>query len=124
MIRNFPLLAFLAGVILVIYLSLFPAALIPVEVTTWDKANHAAAYAMLAFVGGLSIGTGRPLLLVAVALLILGGGLEIAQAAVPNRTPSPFDVLADAVGIALGISFAIGAWAVRRSISASRLTNS
>lgn len=106
-------LAFFSGVVLVIFLSLLPAEFVSVELLPWDKMNHAAAYAVLALVGGLSMRGGRPLLLVAVALLILGGGLEVAQAAVPNRTPSPYDALANAVGIAFGISFAIGVCAMR-----------
>lgn len=103
MIRNLLQVAFVAGVVMVIYLSLFSAEFVPVELSTWDKANHAAAYAALAFVGGLSIQHRRPLLLIAVALLILGGGLEVAQAALPHRTSSPYDALANAVGISIGI---------------------
>lgn len=75
-----------------------------------DKVMHAAAYAVLAAL--LSLATGRPALGAAVAL---GYGVtdEIHQAFVPGRFPSVGDLLADAVGAALGAGLV--AYLVRRS---------
>lgn len=72
--------------------------------TTWfehaDKLMHAvafAAYAVLADWAGV-----RPRWVWATALLAYGVAIEWAQGSVPGREPSWGDVLADAVGIALG----------------------
>ena len=116
-------IAFLLGLVLVIILSLLPPEHLVLKVTTWDKLNHAVAYAMLAFVGSLGFRHGRPILFVAVALLVLGAGLEVAQAAVPNRSPSPFDALANLVGIIVGTALAIVANKARRLFTQSFSSN-
>ena len=67
----------------------------------------------LAFVGGLGFRGWCPQLLVALALLILGSGLEIAQVVVPGRTASPYDGLANLVGIVLGSLLVVGVDALR-----------
>jgi len=74
----------------------------------WDKANHASAFAVLTFLAG----RGWPRLSPAVLVLIMlaaGIGVELVQG-VPQvgRDADAWDVVADAVGIALG-------WAVLRA---------
>jgi VanZ family protein len=44
----------------------------------------------------------------ALALLALGVGIEVAQSFTPDREPSAWDVLADVVGMALGWRFRSG----------------
>ena len=68
--------------------------------TGWDKANHALAFAAL-------MGSGRlawppRLALLAGALLAYGVLIELLQAQIPGRSAEAWDVLADALGIAIG----------------------
>ncbi len=70
----------------------------------WDKIDHAAAFASLAFSALFAL-RGRPALhaWITAALLALGVGIEFAQMLVPGRVASVNDVVADAVGIAIGL---------------------
>jgi VanZ family protein len=45
--------------------------------------------------------------MMAAGLLLLGAGLELVQAFLPNRFASGYDVLANVVGITLGSTVAI-----------------
>ena len=85
------------------YLALSPAP--PDGVSTgWDKANHALAFASLAFSGRLAW-TRRPWPLF-IALLAYGGAIELLQMHIPNRDGDWHDLLADGVGISLGLAVA------------------
>ena len=68
----------------------------------WDKLNHACAFAALAAAACFSLrcARGRPLVLL--ASLAYGGLIEIAQTYVPGRNGEWADLLADAVGTAIG----------------------
>ena len=116
MIRKLSRTVFVIGLGLVIVLSLLPQEIVAPE-TSWDKVHHAAAYAALAFAGGLDFHGRRALLGMGVGLLVLGGGLEIAQAAVPGRVPSANDVVANLIGIIIGSLLAAGV----RALQAKRL---
>ena len=67
--------------------------------TGWDKANHALAFAALAFTGRFAW-TRRPLPLF-MALLAYGAAIELLQTQIPNRDGDWHDLVADAVGLAL-----------------------
>jgi VanZ family protein len=70
----------------------------------WDKANHVSAFAALAFCGLLALRERpRHLLWIAVGLFAVGAGIEFAQAHVPGRSADPRDLIANAVGILLGL---------------------
>lgn len=69
-----------------------------------DKLAHAFAYAVLA--AFLTLGSGRPLLAVALAVAY-GASDEIHQAFVPGRTPEVLDLVADAVGAVVGSAAAV-----------------
>lgn len=112
MIRKLSRTAFLVGLGLVVVLSLLPQELVAQE-TSWDKVHHAAAYAALAFAGGFAFEGRRALLWLGLSLLVLGGGLEIAQATVPGRVPSADDVVANLIGIIAGSLLAVGARALQ-----------
>lgn len=85
----------------------------PTTVTTgWDKANHTLAFAALAFSAVWAFWP-QPSLwgrLVAV-LLAYGIGIEIAQSFLPPREADWHDVIADSIGILLGL---VAAWPVFR----------
>ena len=99
-------------VLVVSWLALSPA---PPKVlsTGWDKSNHALAFASLAF-SGVWAGWPRPRhwAWLVVALLAYGIGIEIAQSFLPPREADWHDVVADSVGIALGL---LAAWPITAS---------
>ncbi len=70
-----------------------------------DKINHAVAFAVLGAVA--MVGYGRAAW-VRVVLWLLGFGIaiEIAQTQVPGRSAEAADLLADGVGIAIGLGIA------------------
>lgn len=67
-----------------------------------DKVRHAGAFAVFAL--WVLVADLRPRWLWAAALLAYGVGIEWAQSYVPQRDASWGDVVADAMGIALGIA--------------------
>lgn len=70
--------------------------------TYWDKLNHAVAFATLTLLGTLSFPTKKPVILAPI-LLILGVLIELVQLIPSLKRSAEFgDVLADAVGIAVG----------------------
>ena len=92
------------------YLSLTPDPP-PYIDTGWDKANHLLAFAALAFAAMQAFAPARwKPGAVALALLAYGALIELLQSLVPGRFGEIADVLADALGIGLGL---VLAWAVQ-----------
>lgn len=85
----------------VIYLSIAPGEATPTAGLFWDKAQHAIAYAVLGLAGLAAFGGRWPVL---VALLVVSGGLEIAQALTPfGRQGDLRDMAANAGGLLLAL---------------------
>jgi VanZ family protein len=84
-------------VLLVVYLSLTPRPP-PAGINIWDKASHAIAYFTLMF-WFAQIHDRR--LAVALWVLALGAGIEVAQGFTGYREASAPDMLANGVGVAL-----------------------
>jgi VanZ family protein len=81
----------------------------------WDKANHLLAFAALAVCAVFGFrGRRAALWAVLAALLAFGAAIELLQQLVPNRQAEWADLLADALGIALGAALA-SAWLRRRA---------
>jgi len=95
--------------VVITWLALSPAP--PKTINTgWDKANHALAFASLAFSAVWALWQRpRQWPVLAAALLAYGVGIEIAQSFLPPREADWHDVLADGVGIALGL---LAAWPI------------
>ena len=85
----------------VIALSLLPQETLP-ETGMWDKMNHALAYGVLAVLGGFGFKGWRSLLMVAIGLVVLGAGLELAQSVISYRDGGITDALANFIGVAIG----------------------
>jgi VanZ family protein len=67
-----------------------------------DKLEHAAAYAgLMAWFGGMFRRAAQPWL--AVALVVLGGVIELLQGLTPTRTPDVLDLAADTAGVLIGL---------------------
>ncbi len=89
---------------------LWPRPPASLDVIGWDKANHALAFAALALTallgrqGRSTAGAAAWLL----ALVAWGGVLELLQSQLPPRQGDWADLLANAVGVALGALLARG----------------
>ena len=84
------------------------AALMPGDMTpalgSNDKLNHLLAFAVLAATGRLALRSGwRATLIVGAGMVAYGGFIELAQTQVPGRMGDWADLLADGVGVALGL---------------------
>ena len=100
--------------LLVVVASLVPARDLP-RLRVSDKLEHVLAYLALAlWFGGLA--APRSYLRLALGLLVLGGGIEIAQGLMGlGREADWRDFEADALGVALGLSLCLAGlrhWAV------------
>jgi len=107
--------ALLALLVLVItWLALVPEP--PRGVSTgWDKSNHALAFASLAFAAVWALWREpRQWPRLVAWLLAYGVGIEIAQYFDPPRSADWHDVVADGVGIMLGL---LACWPVRRLVT-------
>lgn len=83
-------------------LSLTPVENLPSQIfDIWDKAQHAAGFSALAFLGRLAYPQRMRSLLI--GLLCYGALIELAQAATGWRTGDVNDWLADALGIVIGV---------------------
>ena len=96
------------------------AALTPADsaptMTPSDKIDHFLAFAALAGAGALSMPDRlRSLLIVATTMLAFGAGIEWGQTFVPGRFGDMADVLADGVGVLLGLG---AVWLLRRRLAA------
>lgn len=90
---------FYVSILVIGVLSLLPRGIIP-ELGVSDKLEHCVAYAGLAFLGGYSYP--RKIRSVFFALLLCGIAYELGQTLVPDRGPSVWDVVANAIGAMLG----------------------
>jgi VanZ family protein len=91
--------AFLLCLTGVLVLSLVPAT--PASLTTgWDKTNHLLGFAVLGLLGLRSY-PGRAVT-VLLGLLAYGGLIEVLQSLTPYRLAEWADLLADALGLAVG----------------------
>ena len=99
--RRLAMAATLGVVLMIAWGSLSPAEELPSNLP-WDKLNHLVAYAALALVAGLA---GLRPWRAAVLAIIYGVVIEFAQMAVPGRLGAdPADMLANALGAALGLA--------------------
>ncbi len=116
--QKFWRLALFTLLIFISYLAVAPAP--PKGLSSgWDKLNHALAFASLAFCGHWSLSSGRARwLALPLLLLAYGGAIELVQLQVPGREGEWADLLADAVGIAIGLCAAGCVLALRKKLAA------
>ena len=101
LLRRFWVVVGWFGIVLLIYLSPMPnPPEIPIE--QGDKYGHSLAYATLMYWWAQLLPSLRQRLQVAAALVALGIAIEYVQGWTGWRTFDYFDMLADAMGVALG----------------------
>ncbi len=105
--RALRLMAFLAAMAVVLWGTLAPEHDLP-KLNVWDKAEHALAFFGLTFLGVWAMPHLR--LRIAAAMVALGAAIEVAQATMPlGRDGDIKDLLADSMGVALGLAVALEA---------------
>ena len=87
---------------LVVYLSLTPHPPEPVTFNNADKFQHALAYGALALWFGQIYRSVTSRVMLALALTVLGVGLEYVQGWTGYRTYDVLDMVADGAGVSLG----------------------
>jgi len=103
-------LVFWIGATTVTVLSLLPQSALPPLPDINDKIEHASAYLALALVAGPAWPRLADHARTAIALILLGGAIEIAQLWVPGRSAEWGDFAADTIGVVLGVAvFRLGA---------------
>jgi VanZ family protein len=96
----------LGAIAAVVLACLLPGAELP-AIRVSDKLEHALAFFALSAAAVQLFLRGRPLAIVALGLLALGGAIELAQALLTtSRHMEAADVLADAIGVAAGVALA------------------
>jgi VanZ family protein len=101
----------------VIAASLVSPSVLSMPVAVSDKLYHAVAYFVLTLVALYIFDDEQPLF-VAVGVVVLGAGVEVAQGFVPYRTVSLLDAVANAVGVAIALGVT---WCARRAESVRHL---
>lgn len=98
--RRLWIVAAILGALAIALGSLTPSDQMPQNLP-WDKLNHFAGYAVLAILAGLAGWRGLPGW---IGVAAYGVVIEFAQIAVPGRLGAdPADMLANALGAALGL---------------------
>ncbi|MFW5791565.1 MAG: VanZ family protein [Desulfohalobiaceae bacterium] len=90
----------------VVWGSLQPGVELPGQLWNADKVYHLFAYAWLALLPFAVFRVRRAALGAALAMLALGLALELLQSFIPGRYASGNDMLANALGVGLGIGLA------------------
>ncbi len=85
----------------IVWLSLTPSPP-TIDITQGDKLGHFLGYGLLMFWFGQLYASARTRLAYALGFAALGVALELAQRALGYRTYEPFDMVANALGVALG----------------------
>lgn len=104
-------LSFFICIVAIEYLATTALEIKPIQ-NSWDKANHFIAFMTLY----ITLSLGYPKLDVVKKVLILlffGLQIELVQYFLPNREFSLLDVVADGVGIVMGMIVVKGLWSLK-----------
>lgn len=85
-------------------------ALFPVQTYLFhgsDKLLHGLAFASLIFWPSMQFQLAKHVIACAALLFLFGAGVEAAQSFIPTRQASVEDIIANSVGIALGLTLAL-----------------
>lgn len=100
-----------AAILVVIVVCLMPMPALPPLPDNSDKVEHLLAYFFLAALAVQVFQGRRALWLIAIALVLMGIGIEIAQGLLTaHRAADPRDALANTVGVLLGMATVLTPW--------------
>jgi VanZ family protein len=103
----------LLAIVVLVVVCLLPGSDMP-QLSVSDKLEHALAFLLLSSAAVQLFLRGKPLAIVVLGLLALGVAIELAQALLTtSRMMEAGDVVADAVGVAIGI---VSAWTPLRDL--------
>jgi VanZ family protein len=103
----------LLAIVVLVVVCLLPGSDLP-QLSVSDKLEHALAFLLLSSAAVQLFLRGKPLAIVVLGLLALGVAIELAQALLTtSRMMEAGDVVADAVGVAIGI---VSAWTPLRDV--------
>jgi VanZ family protein len=103
----------LLAIVVLVVVCLLPGSDLP-QLSVSDKLEHALAFLLLSSAAVQLFLRGKPLAIVVLGLLALGVAIELAQALLTtSRMMEAGDVVADAVGVAIGI---VSAWTPLRDL--------
>ncbi|MDP1619333.1 hypothetical protein [Phenylobacterium sp.] len=117
-VRRYAAAAFVLCLAAILYLSLAPSEATPAANLGWDKARHALAYFVLTGLGLFAFG---PRLVLLGGVVLLGAGVEVAQAAMDlGRQGELADLAANLTGEGLAVAtwMVVAQWRRRRSAPA------
>jgi len=104
-LKTWRLIAFV-NIGIIIYLSLTPTPEDIGQIFGLDKVLHVLAYSFSMFWSNLCYRRKKYIVLFSVGLILMGIILEIAQGMTDYRTMSPYDMIANSVGVFLGLVLA------------------
>jgi VanZ family protein len=103
----------LLAIVALVVVCLLPGSDLP-QLSVSDKLEHALAFLLLSSAAVQLFLRGKPLAIAVLGLLALGVAIELAQALLTtSRMMEAGDVVADAVGVAIGI---VSAWTPLRDV--------
>ena len=108
--------AWLGMLLATVFVCLVPMPEIAPRVDNFDKIEHLAGYALLMAYAVMLFATRRALGMAAAGLLALGGLIEALQSMTSWRSADAADLVANALGVALGM--AVAATPLRASLLA------
>jgi hypothetical protein len=116
LVRRYAGAAFILCLAAILYLSLAPSDATPAADLGWDKARHALAYFVLTGLGLFAFG---PRLVLLGGVVLLGAGVELAQAAMGlGRQGDLIDLAANLTGESLALAVWLAVSQLRRRRSA------
>ena len=87
----------------VLFLAIVPTST-PLPTTGWDKSNHVIAFSALAYLGQKAFSQNAFKLII--GLIAFGGLIELLQTFTPTRFGEWQDLMADTIGIFIGLFIA------------------
>jgi VanZ family protein len=95
------ILVFIIYTAFVTYASLRP--MNSVDIGSWDKVGHLVLYFVFAMLGYRIVSNPRYYLYLCIGIVAYSGLMEVAQSFMPGRMMSVYDLLANAVGVAMAM---------------------
>ncbi len=97
-------LIFIAYTGFVAFVSLRP--MNDIAVGDWDKVGHLVVYFIFALLGYRVVSKLEHYFYLCIGIVVYSGLMEVAQSFLPGRMMSGYDLLANAVGVAIAMIFA------------------